>query len=118
MKAKRGDLVVMERKASYVTTSDGWHEHTEYLVGVVANITRDGIVKGVRDQYGQRLLRDMHGIGQTFIVAQTEINVDAAAMAAWANPWPHKPEHTGKAFDSLDDVKACVSPFKRLAAAA
>ena len=109
-KARRGDLVVLEKRTSYTTTSEGYHEATVYDVGIVASITRDGIVKAVETRYGGSTpLKNMHGIGRTFVVPQGEINVREAAEAAWSNEW--RPGYPGKPFDSLDDLRDVVRPF-------
>ena len=116
MKARRGDLVVIERKTSYVTTSDGWHESTEYDVGIVTSITRDGLVKACKTRYADSVPMDhIHGYLRSFIVPQSEIDVVSAVEAARANEWSSG--HTGKPFDSLDEVRDVLRPFKTKAAA-
>ena len=110
-KAKRGDLVVIEKRTSYTTTSAGYHEATIYEVGIVTSITREGVTKAIETRYGGPTpLKNIYGVGRTFIVSQDEIDVRAAAEAAWSNEW--KPGYPGKPFDSLDEVRSVVSPFK------
>jgi hypothetical protein len=121
MKAKRGDLVVIERKTSYVTTSQGWHEDIWYEVGIVSSITRDGQVKAYRDRYSQtpkdaaRQVSNVLGFVRSYVMPAAEIDVEPAARAAWANEW--KPGYPGKPFDSLEEAKSVLRPFVLSAAA-
>src|SRR5690348_7057698 len=104
MKAKRGDLVVIERKTSYVTTSEGYRERVEYEVGIVTSITRDGAVKAFRGRYDSpQAVANTFGFLRSLVVPATDIDVEPAARAAWANEW--RPGYPGKPFDSLEEVK-------------
>lgn len=114
--AKRGDLAVIEKETSYVTTDQGYHKTTEYEVGIVTNITREGQVKACRFRLSDTTtqLKDIIRVKRTLIVPQSEINVESAARAAWSNPWPSG--HEGMPFDSLDAVKDVLRPFAASAA--
>ena len=110
MTAKRGDLLVIERKTSYVTTSEGYHESLVYEAGKIVSVTRDGVAKAISTRYSDSTpLGNIFGVQRTFVVPQSEIDVQPALEAVWANEW--KPGYPGKPFDSLDDLKAVLRPF-------
>lgn len=117
MNAKRGDLLVIERKTSYVTTSEGYHETVEYDAGKVTSITRDGVAKAISTRYSDSTpLSNIFGVQRTFVVSQSEIDVQPALEAVWANEW--RPGYPGKPFDSLDEIKSVLRGFKLVADAA
>ena len=111
MKASRGDLVVIERRNRGDVNGQGSYDRVEYEAGVVTSITREGAIKAFRTRYSDTQPIDrIVGFVRSYIVEKGVVDVDAAVAAAWANPW-HNGD-PGKPFDSLDEVKACVAPFK------
>jgi hypothetical protein len=114
-KARKGDLIVVERVSrSYVIGAPSV-ETTDYAVGVVASATRDGDVKTWRALgYGDALLSDYaQGVkyARRWVVSSKEIDVEAALRGAKANHWPGHPGQP-RPFDSLDEVKAVVRGAK------
>jgi hypothetical protein len=106
-KARRGDLIVVHTHQREL----GGYDH--FRVGVVTNITRDGLVKKVQiDGNCAPIPLDCVGVDirAYWIQPQDEIDVQAALATAATNPWTHNADLKGKPYDTLDEVKAALRP--------
>lgn len=127
VKAKRGDLVVIHARntRSDLGSAAGSLTTDRFTVGIVTNITRDGMVKGYKEVgYGGSLyqlkidlksprLRDRPtGFVALNVMSQERIDVQAAIEAATENRWSVGGTK-GKPFDSLEALKAALRPCAR-----
>jgi len=112
--AKRGDLVVVETTDSY---ADGGHLNgvPAFRVAKVVSVTKDGKVKAfVTGDDPPRRVEHLPRDHKLHVVSADHIDVDAALVTARDNPWPHAPEHKGKAYDSLDEVREALRPHLKV----
>jgi hypothetical protein len=110
--AKRGDLVVVESVHTDYVIGKGCKSHSEFTVGVVTNITRDGQIKAVRT-VGYRStveLARMVGFRKAHMVPKKSIDVDAALGSAAEHTWTGRPGDTPKYFDTLDAARDVLRP--------
>lgn len=116
MKARKGDLVLVERTERSYAIGQPTTERTTYTFGVVHSATREGVVKtwspvGYGDQlvsdYGQQIGRDT-----AYVMPKSDIDVTGVLGAAKAHHWPGHPGQP-QPFDSLDAAKNAARPFKR-----
>jgi hypothetical protein len=116
VKARKGDLIVVERAERSYVIGQPSTETTTYHVGIVHSATREGDVKtwcalGYGDElvspYGQTVK-----YARRWVMPAKEIDVDAALRAAKAHHWEGHPGQP-KPFDSLDAVKETLRPAKR-----
>lgn len=117
LKARRGDLIVVERIERSYTISHGSSERTRYDVMEVAGLFRDGRVRTVRsvawkDSYTQEIegKRRMLGLVQTYLLPATDIDKEAAIKAVREHTYPNST--TPMPFDSLDEIRALLRPFR------
>lgn len=117
MKARKGDLVLVERTERSYVIGQPTTETTTYMFGVVHSATREGVVKtwspvGYGDQllsdYGQQLTRDQ----RAYVMPKADIDVSGVLGAAKAHHWPGHPGQP-MPFDSIDAAKSAALPFKR-----
>lgn len=107
MKAKRGDLIIIERRTSYHHAQTGRHESLVYEVGIVTSITREGAVKAVRYQghdYSTQL-RWIFDYSFIYLLPQHQIDVQAAYTAALGT------DALSKTYDSLGAVRETIRPY-------
>lgn len=112
MQAKRGDLAVIEYINSYTTGDFRRVTRNQYDLAEVTSITRDGMVKAVRDQWGQvRPIDQWFGFQRALVVPAADVDKGAVLAAVAAH---HYGGHPGqpKPFDSLDEVRALVGPHR------
>jgi hypothetical protein len=122
--ARKGDLVLIETSTRVYVVGQPSITRTEYQFGVVASATREGIVKSWQQiGWGDELLSGVaHPIDRTvgfrkaYVLPSAEIDVTAALQAAKAHHWPGHPGQP-MPFDSLNDARECVRPFRILASA-
>lgn len=123
-KAKRGDLVVIQCKDLDSIASKG-RDHDRFTVGIVTNITRDGLVKGYQEIGYAGSLYQMKidvksprrhdkpvGFVKMYVQSQGQIDVQAALEAAKENRWSVGGTQ-GMPFDSIEAVKAALKPCLR-----
>jgi hypothetical protein len=113
MKARKGDLVLVEVLNRTYVIGAGTSERTEYRYGVVHSATRDGQIKtwselGFGDQlhsdYGQPLR------GRSWVLPKADVDVESVLKAAKAHHWP---DHPGQPmpFDSFDAARDVARPY-------
>ena len=110
MKARKGDLVLVEiTQRSYVIGRPS-EESTTFHFGVVHSATRDGLIKtwssvGYGDElvsdYGRKLNRGE----RAYVMPKASIDVDAVLRAAKDHHWPGHPGQP-MPFDSIEDAKS------------
>jgi hypothetical protein len=112
-KAKRGDLVVTRQDS---IGYGGTRDTTSYYVGMVTSINRAGIVQAYkRPGAGAAVRRGVgygFGSGTPLIVSQDEINVDRAWRAVNRHSYSGHPGQF-QPYDTLDEVKAALRPYRR-----
>jgi hypothetical protein len=110
-KAKKGDLVVVERKTSSNSLVEGRREGVDIIVGVVTSTNRDGIVTGYSTYADGTFPKKVDPARERTLKLEAErVDVQAAMEAAAANPWPQNPGKTGKPFGSLEEARAAIAP--------
>ena len=114
MKAKRGDLVVITRHHTDYFIGQGTREYELSKLGIVARITRDGLVKYVRVPFSQEDDDPREQIVDTtrercLIVSQSDIDVSAVMAAYKERGWNGTSQI--RPFDSVADARAFVRPF-------
>jgi len=119
-KAKRGDLIVIEKVERNYTVSEGATERTRFDVFEVAGLFRDGRVRTVRSvawsgSYPQELegKRRMSGLVKTYLLPAANVDKDAVVKAVTEHCYPNS--DTPMPFGSLDEVRALVKPHRRSA---
>jgi hypothetical protein len=102
--ARRGDLIVYERKHRDSYQGGGVHEHVTYALGLVRSITRDGSVRRIRTGYGSEtdVIRIAGWTGRVWIVARESLR-DPGGCVAFVGP---------QTFTSVDGAAAAVRPWK------
>lgn len=115
-KAKRGDLVALELRRSYVHASSGRHESTAWEVREVAGITRDGAVRTTRrldDPDGRPIRLELeHGLISRRVIGATTVDLDAVKAAVLAHTYDG-PAGTLKPFDTLEELRDTVRPHRK-----
>ena len=112
MKARKGDLILIERKTHTSSLIEARRESVTYEFGVVGSATREGIVKTWRQVgYGDALMSQSDSVlprhGRMWIMPAKAIDVEAALMAAKAHHWDGHPGQP-KPFDSFEDAREAV----------
>lgn len=114
LKAKKGDLVVIERTIrDYVAGQRGITERTDYVFGVVDKVNRDGVVQTYRTPgYGDELISAnpmpvMPREKARVLSAQT---VDVAAVLAAAKAHTYPNSDTPMPFKSLKEAQDLARP--------
>jgi hypothetical protein len=112
-RAKRGDLVVVVRKSRDFVIGQGSQERTDIHVGIATSVSREGLVK----TYRGGLIDSATPVGhdQVYVVSAKEIDVERAYAAAREHAYPGHPDQA-MPFDSLEEVKALLRPFRSVQA--
>lgn len=116
VKAKRGDLVMVEVRPSYTTSSYGREEITEYRLMMVTNLTRTGEIKMVRnvawgdDSAPVKLEGMLYTTGRRWLLPKTAWNVEAAVRVAREHVYPNST--TPRAFQSLESARELLEPAR------
>lgn len=105
--AKRGDLAVLMVVHRDYVIGQPLVERITFDVGVVTNITRDGVAKAVRlawqsDDARPTSLERMHGLHEVLIASADTVDVAAAIATARSHVW--EGHATVKPYDTLDEV--------------
>ena len=118
MKAKRGDLAVIERTTHDFVIGQGASERTTYVVARVVSITRDGIVKAIEEPSYQGSLwtRTLTYDERVYVQPATTVDVALALDIARQHTWPGHDE-SPMPYSSLDEVKAALRAARTQSAA-
>lgn len=117
MKARKGDLILVERVSRDYVIGKEAREYRAYEYGVVASATRDGVVKTWRAVgYGDELVSEgtapiRPGVNYWTYPAK-QIDIDGVLRAAKAHHWPGRPGRP-KPFDSRAAAARAALPFRR-----
>ena len=115
-KAKRGDLIVVEKIERTYFLTKGWQERTWFEVYEVAGLFRDGRVRTVRSvawgpDGSPEQLEGRHrilGLVRTYLVPAARIDKAGAVEAVRAHTYPNST--TPMPFASLDEIKVLLRP--------
>lgn len=117
IKARRGDLLIVELRPSYTTSSYSREEQPlEYRLMEVTNLFRDGRIKMVRDAryegggYAQRLDGLLHSTGRRWLLPVAGWNVPVARALAAQHVYPNST--TPRDFLSLEDAREALAPAR------
>lgn len=117
VKARRGDLVLVEMRTSYTTSSYKREESLGYRLMKVTNLFRDGRIKmvcGVRygeDGYAQPYDRLLHATGRHWLLPAADWDVAKAQQLAAGHVYPNST--TPRDFLSLDTAREILAPARR-----
>jgi hypothetical protein len=114
VKARKGDLVLVERTDRTYAIGKDNTARTTYHYGVVHSASRDGVVKTWSALgYGDDMVSD---VGQKVshretvrVMPRAEVDVDAVLHAAKAHHWPGHPGQP-MPFDSFDEARDVARP--------
>ncbi len=110
MKAKRGDIAVIVTEERTFYTNQPTETRTRVDVTEITSITREGIVKAVRNVWGGVPYSvDIHHARRSalYVVPKTDVDVPASMAAARAHTFPNS--DTPMPYGSLAEVKAMLS---------
>ncbi|MFF3363608.1 hypothetical protein [Streptomyces misionensis] len=116
-KVRRGDLVMVELRTSYTTSSYRRIEQTEYKLMVVTNLTRDGQIKMVRDDrysdqgYPVKFSGMLHATGRYWLLPQAAWDVKMAQRIAREHTYPNSTQ--ARCWQSLEDAREALRPARR-----
>lgn len=115
MEARKGDLILIERKAIITSLTEPRRERTTYEYGVVGSATRDGVVKTWHPLgYGDGLLSVSDSVlprhARMWVMPRKAIDVEAALRAAKAHHWDGHPNQP-KPFDTLEAAKDAIRAY-------
>jgi hypothetical protein len=118
IKARRGDLLLVELRVSY-TTSSYKREEAElgYRLMLVTNLFRDGRIKGVRDERygGDSYVQEFNGMlyrtGRYFLLPAADWDTAKAQQLATQHVYPDSA--SPRDFPSLDAAREELAPAKR-----
>lgn len=118
VKAKRGDLLVIERTTRDYVIGQETVERRLFEMYEVAGLFRDGRVRSIRsvawtgsatqDVEGKRR---MLGLVTTYLLPAANVDKEAVTKAVQAHTYPNS--STPMPFDSIDELRALVKPFRR-----
>lgn len=123
--AKRGDLVVIQKRNRDYAIGQETREYDTFTVGVVTSVTRDGMVKmfkeaGHIDHVDYRGKPDRGqavptvGHERTMIVSAADIDVAGALATAACHVWVTDASHEThvKYYESVDELRAALQPHR------
>lgn len=120
VRARRGDLIIVELRPSYTVIADGVshrEESTEYRLMRVTNLTRDGSIRMVRDERWtdqgapQKFEGMLHRTGPYWLLPAADWDVEAAQRIAREHTYPKST--TPRCFPSLESARAALAPARR-----
>jgi hypothetical protein len=115
MKARKGDLVAVQRTTRDYVTGQGSTERAEVQLAMVESVDRNGVVKSYRTVgWGDELVSDTAQKvdpvrEKTLAVSQDRVDVRAALEAAKRHTWPNSTQP--KAFDSFEEAARVAKQF-------
>lgn len=117
VKARRGDLVMVEMRPSYTTSSYAREEQPlAYRLMVVTNLFRDGQIKMVRDArygeggYAQKYDGLLHATGRHWLLPAADWDTDKAQRIAAEHVYPSST--TPRDFPSLEAAREALAPAR------
>lgn len=117
IKARRGDLVMVELRPSYTTSSYKREERTEYQLMTVTNLTRASQIKMVRDErygegsgYPQKFEGMLHRTGRYWLLPAAAWDVTQAQKIAREHTYPNST--TPRCWDSLEAAREALAPAR------
>jgi len=115
MEARKGDLILIERKEIISSLTEPRRERVTYEFGMVASATRDGVVKSWHMlQWGEGVISPNDVVlprhARMWVMPKKGIDVLGALAAAKAHHWDGHPNQP-KPFDTFEDARECVRPF-------
>jgi hypothetical protein len=118
IEARRGDLVLVEMRPSYTTSSYKREESEsqEYRLMVVTNLFRDGRIKKVRDaryggnSYAQELDGMLHATGRHWLLPAAGWDTAKAQQLAVGHVYPNST--TPRDFPTLDAAREALAPAR------
>lgn len=121
MKARKGDLVLVERTEHVYYTDKPSTDRTTYEFGMVHSATREGVVKTWSSLgYGEQLVseygRPLTRHEKAYMMPKAEIDVEAVLWAAKAHHWPGH-ETQPMPFDSFETAREIARPHRKQVAA-
>lgn len=114
MKAKRGDIAVIVTEQRDVYIGQEGKTRTRVEVTQVTSITRDGVVKAVRDCWEDscpQLMANRARHMALYVVPAAEFDVAAAMESARNHAWPNSTQP--RDYDSVVDVKAMLRTHRK-----
>lgn len=117
IKVRRGDLVLVEMRTSYTTSSYGREESTGYRLMLVTNLFRDGRIKGVRDERygGDSYVQEFNGMlyrtGRYFLLPAADWDTAEAQQIATRHVYPNST--SPRDFPTLDAARDALAPARR-----
>lgn len=118
IKARRGDLVMVELRSTYTTSSYKREEQPlAYRLMVVTNLFRDGRIKMVRDarygsdSYAQKFDGMLYRTGRYFLLPAADWDTEKAQRIAADHTYPNST--TPRDFPSLDAARKALAPARR-----
>lgn len=125
MKARKGDLVLIERTERTYGIGVPTTESTTWSFGMVASAARDGVVKSYFSlaygeggespvsEYQSVLTRNERA---AYVMPKASIDVAAVLWAAKAHHWPGHPTQP-MPFDSVEEAREIARPHRKGVAA-
>ncbi|MFG2210967.1 hypothetical protein [Streptomyces sp. NPDC048638] len=117
IKARRGDLLIVELRPSYTTVSYSREEQPlAYRLMEVTNLFRDGRIKMVCDArresggYPQQLDGLLHSTGHRWLLPVADWDVQEARNLAAQHVYPNST--TPRDFPSLEDARTALAPAR------
>lgn len=116
IKVRRGDLIMVELKMSYTTSSYERVESIQYRLMRVTNLYRDGRIKRVASAsydgaYTQDFDKLLYRTGVYFLLPQSDWDVERAAALSAEHVYPNST--TPRDFQSLADARAWLAPARQ-----
>lgn len=116
MKAQRGDLVALVRITREYVIRQETTERTSVELAIVANITREGVVRKVRRIDAESISETAYepsGNDQVLVISAAQVDGPALVEAYQQHRWESAPYPSVRPFDSLSDARAFVARFRR-----
>lgn len=117
VKARRGDLVMVEMRPSYTTSSYAREEQPlAYRLMVVTNLFRDGQIKMVRDArygeggYAQKYDGLLHATGRHWLLPAADWDTAKAQQIAAEHVYPNST--SPRDFPSLEAAREALAPAR------
>jgi hypothetical protein len=114
-KASRGDLCAIVTTSADYVIGQGRTERVRVALGTVTSVTRSGIVKAARTEYGSTLdLTRPNGSRHVLVVPAYTIDIERALSAYAERRYPSAP-HSSMVppFNSIDETRTFLASFRR-----
>ena len=107
-KARKGDLVLIERTTADYVIGQPRTERTEYTYGVVASVDKNGLVKTYSDHVDGSYPHPLMRGEKATVGAQEKVDVAGVIAASKQHTFPNS--DTPMPFRSVEDAKAILKP--------